>query len=368
MFKLHDKIDLSNKFVFLTIVLIVVFTLTYINNYGFYNYVKIRDYQEIRTLAKTIHFKFDNCLDEQICVKETKNLLENLNLYIDVRIFNEKNNTFLKYSNIKPRHIEREKIKLPNYLINLKNNYKLEITKNSFPNIFDTTVKSVTFSIYDIFQKINSVGVKDTVNWYFEQKIYLRSQHVIFFFLFGWIVLTLFKIKQSQLLQQIRTKEFQIVNYIRSMEKSKKTEEELYETINILKSKEINLKDKLEQYESIINPPISLLNFDDIINLDPESIIFKCRKVTEKLITVLYIKNVGNSDFKSLDVMIKELKNKKILNKKALSYANTIKAFGNISAHPDIENPFEFTQEDAMIISNGLILLIEELNINGGKN
>lgn len=74
-----------------------------------------------------------------------------------------------------------------------------------------------------------------------------------------------------------------------------------------------------------------------------------------------YTKNIGNAKFKTLDAMIKELRNKKILNKKALSYANTIKAFGNISAHPDFNNPFEFTQKDAKIISNALVLFIEEV-------
>lgn len=364
-FKWIDKIDLSNKFVFFVIVSIVVFVLTYINNYFFYKYVEIRDSQEIRTLAKTIHFKLNNCNDEALCLEETNKILKKLNLFVRVSVVNSINNTtLLQYSNIKKRHLDREIIELPNYLKTINNKYTLSVSKNSTPNIFYTTVTSITFSIYDIVMKVDESNIKETIDWYLNEKIHLRSQHVVIFTIFTYFILSLLKITQSQLIRKLNDQNVKIINLVKDMSCSKENETELTNMIQELKSKQLNLAEKMEKYSSIINPPIDILKYEDILSLDPESIIFKCRKVTEKIITVLYLKNIGSSDFKSLDTMIKDLKYKKVLNKKSLSYANTIKAFGNISAHPDIDNPFIFTQEDAKIISNALILLIEELNNN----
>lgn len=361
--KINEIIDLNKKINFLFLLMATVFILTYINNYLFYEYVKIRDYQEIKILSKTIQHKIKNCNEQKHCIDDINGYMDEIKPFVELLITDNSAQSIVKYSNIKERHKDRLPVQLTNNLEKDSNRFQVIILKNSTPNIFYATFRSITFSIKDIISKINDEGIETTVNWYFKQKIYLRSQHVIFFFLFAYLLLKMLSIKQQQLNRKVNKQNLNIVNLVKNVESAKESERELKDLIDDLKSKDINILNKLKRYDSIINPPIDLLKYEDIVNLDPESIIFKCRKVTEKIVTKLYIQHIGNSAFKSLDSIIKELRNKKVLNKKALSYANTIKAFGNISAHPDIEKPFEFTNEDAKVISNALILLIEELNL-----
>lgn len=363
MLKINEIIDLNKKINFLFLLMATVFILTYINNYLFYEYVKIRDYQEIKILSKTIQHKIKNCNEQKHCIDDINGYMDEIKPFVELLITDNSAQSIVKYSNIKERHKDRLPVQLTNNLEKDSNRFQVIILKNSTPNIFYATFRSITFSIKDIISKINDEGIETTVNWYFKQKIYLRSQHVIFFFLFAYLLLKMLSIKQQQLNRKVNKQNLNIVNLVKNVESAKESERELKDLIDDLKSKDINILNKLKRYDSIINPPIDLLKYEDIVNLDPESIIFKCRKVTEKIVTKLYIQHIGNSAFKSLDSIIKELRNKKVLNKKALSYANTIKAFGNISAHPDIEKPFEFTNEDAKVISNALILLIEELNL-----
>jgi len=361
---LISKINLNSKFIFFLFIYFIVFVLTYINNYFFYDYVKIRDYQEIRTLGKTVYNKL---LKYE---KEPKKSIQEIEIYLKILkpystiIIKDKNNILLQYKNIKPRHVNRKKVSIPKYLTKIDNsNLSLIITKKSIPNIFYSTIRSITFSVEDLILKINEKGFLKTFYWYVNQKIYLRSQHVVLYMIFAYFFVKLLKIKQIQYNQKINTQNKHIVSLVKKFNEMQENELELKNIINELSSANIDIIEKMRQYHSVINPPIDLSKYKDIINLDPESIIFKCRKVTEKIVISLYLTNIGNNNFKNLDSMIKELKNKNFLNKKASSYANTIKAFGNISAHPNFNDPIEFTKDDAKIISNALILFIEELNL-----
>lgn len=362
-------IDLNNKYIFYTLVGIIVFILTYINNHFFYNYVEIRDKQEITTLAKTIHNKLNHCKESlNECVEDVNKYLVELKPYVEVHVLGNSGKELVEYKNIKERHLDRKIVELENYLKeNKRYELKISVIKYSTPVIFFTTIKSITFSIDDILREISKNGFSKAYEWYMNDAIYLRSLHVIVFGFFTIFLMKLLQFRQFQYSNELNQQNLLIVNLSKDLVDSKEIENELKNMLDELKTKDIDLFSKMNQYNSIINPPIDLLKYNDIISLDPESIIFKCRKVLEKIISEIYAKNIGDIDFKSLDVMIKELQINKLLNKKALSYANTIKAFGNISAHPDFKNPFEFTQNDAKIISNALILLIEELNINNIK-
>lgn len=366
MKKYLNFIDLNNKFIFYSLIIVIVFILTYINNYFFYNYVEIRDKQEISTLSKTIHYKLNTCKESsQECLSDINKYLIDIKPFVEIDILDYSNNELFKYKNIKERHLDRKIIELEDYLKeNTKYNLKLNIVKYSSPIIFVTTLKSITFSIQDILHEIYKNGLSYTYNWYMKEAIYLRSLHVVAFIIFSIFMMKLLQIRQLQYNYLINEKNMSIVKLTKDLDSSKETEIELKSLLDDLKNKNIDLFAKMKEHNSIINPPLDLLKYNDIISLDPESIIFKCRKVLEKIISEIYSDKIGNTEFKNLDTMIKELKNKNLLNKKASSYANTIKAFGNISAHPDFKNPFEFTQNDAKIISNALILFIEELNID----
>jgi hypothetical protein len=99
--KIINNCDLTNKLIFAVLITVIVFILTYINNYFFYNYVKIRDYQEIRTLAKTIHFLMQKCDNQQNCLSTVSSYLDKSDLFVEVSISNNDNRKIIEYFNIK---------------------------------------------------------------------------------------------------------------------------------------------------------------------------------------------------------------------------------------------------------------------------
>ena len=340
------KIQLTKKYIFILILTFIVFILTYINNYFFYNYVKTRDKIEIYNLAKTINFLIK---EDTKSYDNVKAFLNKSKPYCIINI-SYKDNNLMEFKNTKNRHLERKIVELNknSKLTTLSNHHKLYIAKHSIPNIFKTTIRSITFSIFDTYIHYKDTNLMETIEWYIKNKIYLRSEHVVIFFLISYIIMILLRIREQQLQQKIRKNDINII-------KNK-------EIIEEFRDQNIDIKEKLNQYCTIINPPIDILKYKDIIELDPESIIFKCRKVTEKLVTILY-NNIQKDESITLYLMTKELVKRKMLSKKAVSLINTIKAFGNISAHPDIYNPTVFTKEDSLMITNALILLIEELDL-----
>ena len=100
----------------------------------------------------------------------------------------------------------------------------------------------------------------------------------------------------------------------------------------------------------------------EYINLDPDYVIFKIRKVAEAIVSRIYSQYENNADKLSQNDKIRYLSfEKKILNKKVQSHFHTIRTIGNLSAHEDIENPIKLQKEDAQFIIVALILAIEEL-------
>ncbi|MDQ7060894.1 MAG: DUF4145 domain-containing protein [Sulfurimonas sp.] len=347
------KIDLNNKLIFFSLIGSMVFLLTFINNYLYYDGKRIYDSTEINSLNKNINFYLNKCTQESIpaleCINDIQTQLNSVQPYAIIKIINENEEILLNYNNTKNRHLDRALVENNNSLSVFENlDYTVAIAKHSFPSIFFSTIRSMTFSIKDVFEKTNEKSFKYSINWYLDHKIYLRSRHVIIFFFFTLFIMLLIKMQQKQYTEKISLQERETILNTRENKTLKKTEDELLK--------------KLQQYDSIINPPIDSLTYDDIINLDPESIIFKCRKVTEKLITQVYNKNIGSSKFLTLDKKIKALQNKNILTKKAISYAYTIKAFGNIAAHAEEDKQIEFSKNDALMLSNALILFIEAID------
>jgi len=359
---MNIKINLNNNLTFSILLLIVIYVLTYVNNYFFYSYVKIRDYQEIRFLAKTIHFNVDKCMinkkNKVECINDIEVYLEKIKPHCTLHL------STIKYNLIKKRHQNRNLVYIPKYLQHIDSiDENLYISKKSVPNIFLATFRSITFSVIDFIEKAYKEGWKEAVSWYYQEKIYLRSVHVLVFAFFAYIVFFLLRIKQKNYQNLIQEQDNRIVKLSKNIYDFKRQEKEFKDTLNTLKSVSINLQEKMQKYNEIINPPIDILKYEDLLNLDPESIIFKCRKVLEKLISQLYLSKFNNRDLRNLNDMIFVLKKEEILNQKSASYANTIRAFGNISAHPSLQNPVEFTKEDAKIISNALILFIDELHL-----
>jgi hypothetical protein len=361
MKKLFMRIDLNNKFIFFIILFLLSFVFAYIENIFFYDYVRVKDYLQVKSLGKNIHFIANNCIkdlnNQEFCINKIKNYLENIKPYALIKI-----NGDVIYKRIKPRHANRGTVYLPENLQYIDSlGVNLNIVKYSKPNILLATIRGATFSIYDILNRMKYKSLGEVINWYFYQRIYLRSRYILISFILLYIGMSILRNQQRHIKNKIETQNLKIVNLVKNIETNKDRENELIDTINNLKNTSINYKMKLQQYDDIINPPIDILKYDDLLNLDPESVIIKCRKVTEKIITELYNKNIGEDYHKNLNDKIAELSRKKIIPKKTVSYANTIRAFGNISAHIDVNHPVSFSKEDAKIISNALILLIESM-------
>jgi len=98
-----------------------------------------------------------------------------------------------------------------------------------------------------------------------------------------------------------------------------------------------------------------------LIEIDPEGVIAKTRKISEHLTKKIAQDKLErfNPRWRFSD-LIKKLFDQKIINNKIRSYLEIIRHFGNIAAHSDIEDPINFSTEDSIVISNALLMFIEE--------
>lgn len=355
-------LDLTNNCIFALVLFLIVFILNYLSSYFFYEYVKIRNYQEIRFLAKNLHYKFYKCEKDYIpCVKEIEENINYLKPFVNIKLSNKENNILLEYKKVKPRHINRIKVYIPMYLQKIeKHNLSLIISKESTPNIFKSTITSITFSLYDIYQNISNLGIKKTLIWYFDERIYLRSQNIIIFFVLAFLVIYLLKRKQYQYQYKAYIKDLEIINLLKKVEKK---ETDLSRLINQIHSQEIDFIISIEKYNQILKPTFNQSSYEKLLELDPETIIYKSRKVLEKIITSIYKKEYGEEQHR-LDNMIGVLVKNKILNKKMEYCARIIQSFGNDVAHQNFDNGFVFIKKDAVLISSALVFLIKEVYSN----
>lgn len=367
------KIELDNKYIFWSIIICLVFMLTHINNYFFYTSTKtIESKIEISNLAKNIHFNYYECMHsyntQEFCVQKVGKYIETLKPFGIIEI-KQNDQILFTYNNTKERHLDRDVVVLDSAkLKHFQNeNLTLDIKKHTIPSILITTIKSMTFSIYDFFLLYSEKGLTGGVKTYIDEKLYLRSQAPVAFFIFIVIYTWLIKNQQLIIKSKLNYKEEEIVLLSQGLKKAKIETEELAATLKEIKLQHFDMKDKIEKYQNIMNPPFDANTYNALLNLDPQSVIVKCRTALEIL-----VKRIFNiyfpRDTGTLDDMLKRLNANGIINKKILNYANTVKAFGNTSVHPDIKNPIKFDREDAIIISNALILFVEEINKNNNVN
>jgi hypothetical protein len=128
----------------------------------------------------------------------------------------------------------------------------------------------------------------------------------------------------------------------------------------------IDTKELIEKYHTYFNGIIDQNSFLALIEIDPVGLIAKTRKISEHL-----IKRIANNKLENFNPnwrfsdLIKRLYDSKVINNKIRSYLETIRIFGNIAAHSDLEDPVEFSHEDSIVISNALLIFIQEcLNNN----
>jgi len=179
------KIDLNNNWIFITIFFFIVIIFSIIDKYSYYYNKRITDYTEIKNLAKNIHLISKEYLakssNEKSYIQYINRYLEDVRPYGVIKIIKD-NRILVNYDKTKPRHRDRALVSIPNYLKVIKNTpYQLDISKHSTPNISLTIFNSLTFSIYDIYKKSQEKNLKEAINWYQRQRLFLRSRDNLIF-------------------------------------------------------------------------------------------------------------------------------------------------------------------------------------------
>ncbi|MCD4667308.1 MAG: DUF4145 domain-containing protein [Sulfurimonas sp.] len=144
------------------------------------------------------------------------------------------------------------------------------------------------------------------------------------------------------------------------------TQEEVVEVRKEIKDYHVDIYVKLAKYATILEPTLSTQRLKENIEIDPDYVIFKIRKVAEIITSKIFMNNGGEDESRvSQNDKIRYLSfEKKILSRKAQSHLHTIRTIGNIGTHDHIENPAKMLKDDAYFLSTALILLIENLQEN----
>ncbi len=363
---------LSNKYIFIGLIVLAIAVLTTINNYYFYAHVARENDRNAEKIKIIINEKLTLCADNNIEISScTKNIISTVDkvskyyYYVTEASMTDSNGKII-WKRTKNRHDKvaalHVKIKLPD-LIKSKE-AKIDIENYwSNANIALSVYRSMTFSATQLIGIWKEDGVKKAFK-YFTTVAWYRSRPAIGFTIFTIFLFFLYRRRERAVETEVQKKDREYVKLGKERIEQENKNKGLQERIDDLESKENNISKKIKSHDSIINPPLNTLKYDQFLELDPESVILKCRKVSEKLIIQIYNKHIKMDDRIPFYKRIEQLSKEKLIDSKIVGYVNTIKAFGNISAHPNVHNPIEFTREDAIMVSNALILLIEELESN----
>jgi len=123
----------------------------------------------------------------------------------------------------------------------------------------------------------------------------------------------------------------------------------------------IDTKTKIKELESYLVPTINGEAFIRLLEIDPDALITKTRKIAEHTIKKIAQEKLSNFNSRwALADLVKRLYDENVIDNKIRSYVDTIRLFGNMAAHTDIEEPVIFNIEDAIVVSNALILFLSE--------
>lgn len=124
----------------------------------------------------------------------------------------------------------------------------------------------------------------------------------------------------------------------------------------------VDLSSALPKYEAKLQPLTTASNLIDLLNIDPDAVVAKVRRIGEHL-----CKSIGQRHLPSYNrrwtfaETTKQLFDAKILNSKAKGYIDTIRAFGNMASHADETSTISFDREDALSVCYALVLFLKEV-------
>ena len=358
--KVKEQFSLTNKYFYWSLFILLTTVLTGINNYYFYKNIKssteknnqqleniIKDYEKINKNTTSEDFRKNIVLISQAFINKAS--------YNNSLIILEENNKQPIWK--KPQGKDYPKVIDSNIEIVLSSNQNTikEYTANvNFDelNLYHTIIKSMTFSIVDIFDKINNneTTILD-LKQFIEKIVIPRSSPAFWYAILIYLILFLSK-RRTYKLEELKYKEDQIIKTKVKEETATKTESET----QILTQE---IQNKMIRYDSILNPPINYLTINDVFDNDLDSIGTKFRKVAEKIIFQVYQLQIGALPYRlSLSSAIYELNQRRILSDTAKNYISIVRVYGNISSH---YSDSVICKEEAIAIASSLLNVIDEI-------
>lgn len=127
------------------------------------------------------------------------------------------------------------------------------------------------------------------------------------------------------------------------------------------KPAQVDLARTLPKYEQYLQPVVSSSTLLRLLEVDPDAVVAKARRVGEHIAKVIARKYISNfSDSWNFATVTRKLYEKKIINAKAKGYIDTVRVLGNIASHADETGGISFSHEDALITCHALLLFLEE--------
>lgn len=232
------------------------------------------------------------------------------------------------------------------YIVDIDNlhNVDFELTAS----LYETSFKKTSFFLLDIYKIFMKDGIKATL-FFIQKEVIPNSGLTLLLYVYTVILSTLFVYREKRNRKKL----------IYLGQKEDNLQIQLAQQQN--RTYSIDTVKELENHQDILGNDLQINTFQQLLDIDPEALIIKSRKITEKIVSKLYDAFTDDDSWLSLDEKIKTLHRKKVLNDKMRHYANTTRAFGNKAVHHDSNNQSTFSKNDALLTINSLLLLIEEI-------
>lgn len=349
--------NLSNKYIFISIIIFCIGILTFINNYYFYAHVfrsSSRDASQLELIIKsTISSCQKNNIDKKLCE----------NMVIDItKIFSTKD-YYNKSTIVKNENGDILWEKKP-FKRDFTAYSKIEITLNSTKDFLElqyitilifnkiellkSVWNSMTLSFIEFFEITYERGMKEAIDA-FKTIYWYRSRPFIGYAIFTFILFYIYRNKQKKDNEKKNELEQKLLATFQQNEVlavQKQSLEENYQSIC----------KKIKDFDYLINPPLDVLKIDTLFS-DLDSFGNKCRKVAEKIIF-----DINNHlKLKPIDLYegINNLYSRNLISENTKKYLTIIRLYGNLASHYNEKN---ITREEAITVALCLISVVEEIS------
>jgi hypothetical protein len=197
------KLDRAVRYYALLYALVIL--LTYANNFFFYQSLSVKEWNNSGNYIVSLDRYATLCMDltnnnTNQCVDKVKDFVkDNISYYGHLVLIN--GDTIIDNRRYKG---ERMEIKRVADLLSI--NSSIEVTKNSIPNIWSSVIKSATFSVFDIVERISRDDSNEKVLKFVTDTAMWRSfPHLAFLFLVFFVTWVIKRsiIAQKQLINEL---------------------------------------------------------------------------------------------------------------------------------------------------------------------